>query len=54
MTPHDVAQWVCTAVRLIIVVLAGTFAVELTGAWLRNKREERRNAVREAEGRMSD
>ena len=33
----------------ITVTIAGTFAVELMAMWLRNRREERANAVREAE-----
>ena len=53
MTPQTLAQWMCTAVLFITVIIAGTFAAELTGAWLRNRREERRNTVREAEQRMS-
>jgi hypothetical protein len=48
------AQLICTSVLFITVILAGVFSVEVSGAWLRNKREERTNAVREAESRMSD
>lgn len=52
MTARDVAQWVMTTVQFITVVIAGTFAIELTTAWLKNRREERRNTVRDAEARV--
>lgn len=54
MTNTQMAQLICTSVLFITVILAGTFGVEISANWLRNKREERKNAVREAEGRMSD
>lgn len=44
----------CTAVLFITVTIAGVFAVELMAMWLRNRREERRNGIREAERVMSE
>lgn len=54
MTTTQMAQLICTSVLFITVILAGVFSVEVSGAWLRNKREERRNTVREAERVMSE
>lgn len=53
MTSTQMVQLVCTSVLFITVVLAGVFSVELAGAWLKNRREERANGVREAESRIS-
>lgn len=53
MTGTQMIQFVCTSVLFITVILAGVFSVECAGAWLRNKREERANGVREAESRIS-
>ena len=53
MTNTQMVQLVCTSVLFITVVLAGVFSVELAGAWLKNRREERANGVREAESRIS-
>ena len=52
MTTRDVAQWVMTTVQFIMIVIAGTFAIELATIWIRNRREERRNTVRDAEARV--
>ena len=54
MTVQQMVQLVCTTVLLITVVIAGIFGTDLTTKWLKNRREERANAVREAESRMSD
>jgi hypothetical protein len=54
MTAQQMVQLVCTTVLLITVVIAGIFGTDMATKWLRNKREERTNAVREAESRMSD
>lgn len=54
MTNTQMVQLVCTSVLFITVILAGVFSVEVCGMWLRNRREERRNTVRDAEQRMSD
>lgn len=53
MTGTQMILFVCTSVLFITVILAGVFSVECAGAWLRNKREERANGVREAEARIS-
>lgn len=53
MTNTQMVQLVCTSVLFITVVLAGVFSVECAGAWLKNRREERCNSVREAEFRIS-
>ena len=53
MTATQMVQFVCTTVLFITVILVGIFGVEVMGAWLRNKREERANGVREAETRIS-
>ena len=49
MTAQQTVQLVCTTILLITVVIAGIFGTDLTTKWLRNRREERANAVREAE-----
>lgn len=54
MTAQQMVQLVCTTVLMITVVIAGIFGTDMATKWLRNKREERTNAVREAESRMSD
>ena len=54
MTAQQMVQLVCTTVLLITVVIAGIFGTDLTTKWLKNRREERANAVRDAESRMSD
>lgn len=54
MTTTQMAQLICTSVLFITVILAGVFSVEVSGAWLRNKREERRNGIREAERTVSE
>lgn len=54
MTAQQMVQLVCTTVLLITVVIAGIFGTDLTTKWLKNRREERSNAVRDAESRMSD
>ena len=53
MTNTQMVQLVCTTVLFITVILAGVFSVELAGAWLKNRREERANGVKEAESRIS-
>lgn len=54
MTSQQMVQLVCTTILMITVVIAGIFGTDLSAKWLRNRREERRNTVREAEQRMSD
>ena len=54
MTTTQMAQLICTSVLFITVILAGVFYVEVAGVWLRNRREERRNGIREAERVMSE
>ena len=54
MTGQQMVQLVCTTILMVTVVLAGIFGTDLTTKWLKNRREERRNAVREAEQRASD
>lgn len=53
MTTRETVQWVLTTVQFVTVILAGVFILEIASVWLRNKREERANTVREAEQRMS-
>lgn len=54
MTTTQMTQLILTSVLFVTVILAGVFSVEVSGVWLRNRREERANAVRDAEARMSD
>ncbi len=54
MTTTQMAQLICTSVLFITVILAGVFSVEVAGVWLRNRREERRNGIREAERTVSE
>ena len=54
MTSQQMVQLVCTTILMITVVIAGIFGTDLSAKWLRNRREERRNTVREAEQRMSE
>lgn len=54
MTAQQMVQLVCTTVLLITVVIVGIFGTDIMTKWLKNRREERRNTVREAETRMSD
>lgn len=54
MTAQQMVQLVCTTVLLITVVIAGIMGTDIMTKWLKNRREERSNAVREAESRMSD
>jgi len=49
MTAQQMVQLVCTTVLMITVILVGIFGTDITARWLRNRREERANAVREAE-----
>ena len=49
MTAQQMVQLVCTTVLLITVVIAGIFGTDMATKWFQNKREERRNDVREAE-----
>ena len=54
MTSQQMVQLVCTTILMITVVIAGIFGTDLSAKWLRNRREERRITVREAEQRMSE
>lgn len=54
MTAQQMVQLVCTTILLITVVIAGIMGTDIMTKWLKNRREERSNAVREAESRMSD
>lgn len=54
MTAQQMVQLVCTTVLLITVVIAGIFGTDMATKWLRNKREERRNGIREAERTVSE
>lgn len=54
MTSQQMVQLVLTTVLFITVILAGVFGAEISANWLRNRREQRRGDVREAEQRMSD
>lgn len=49
MTTTQMVQLVCTTILMITVILVGIFGTDITSRWLRNRREERTNAVREAE-----
>lgn len=49
MTTTQMVQLVCTTILMITVILVGIFGTDITSRWLRNRREERANAVREAE-----
>ena len=54
MTAQQMVQLVCTTILMITVVVAGIFGTDIATKWLRNRREERRNTVKEAEARISD
>lgn len=54
MTQIQMTQLILTTVLFVTVILAGVFGIEISSNWLRNKREVRANAVRDAEARMSD
>ena len=54
MTSQQMVQLVCTTILMITVVIAGIFGTDLATKWLRNRREERRNGIREAEQRISE
>ena len=54
MTAQQMVQLVCTSILMITVVVAGIFGTDIATKWLRNRREERRNTVKEAEARISD
>lgn len=54
MTAQQMVQLVCTTILLITVVIAGIMGTDIMTKWLKNRREERSNAVRDAESRMSD
>ena len=54
MTTVQMAQLILTTVLFVTVILAGTFGVEIASVWLRNRREERANTVREAEKRIGE
>ena len=53
MTNAEMAHIIATTVQFIGIVIGGAFAVELGGMWLRNKREQRTNSVKEWEARTS-
>lgn len=53
MTAQQMVQLVCTTILMITVVIAGIFGTDLATKWLRNRREDRANSVREAEQRVS-
>lgn len=54
MTAQQMVQLVCTTILLITVIVAGIFGTDISARWLRNRREERRNGIREAERVMSE
>lgn len=54
MTSTQMVQLVCTTILLITVIVAGIFGTDISARWLRNRREERRNGIREAERVMSE
>lgn len=54
MTAQQMVQLVCTTILMITVVIAGIMGTDIMTKWLKNRREERSNAVRDAESRMSD
>ena len=54
MTNQQMVQLVCTTILMITVVIAGIFGTDLAAKWLRNRREERRTGIREAEQRISE
>ena len=54
MTGQQMVQLVCTTVLMITVVIAGIFGTDLASKWLKDRREERANGIREAERLMSE